>query len=94
MIRLNAFFTLKDDVTLEELKAVTDELVAKSREDEGNKGYDLYQSTTNPKVMMFCESWESQEALDKHSSAPHFNEAVPKIGAMAVDGLKIEKFEK
>ena len=44
--------------------------------------------------MMFCESWESQEALDKHSSAPHFNEAVPKIGAMAVDGLKIEKFEK
>lgn len=94
MIRLNAFFTLKDDVSLEELKAVTDELVAKSREDEGNKGYDLYQSTTDPKVMMFCESWESQEALDKHSASPHFNEAVPKIEAMAAYGLKIEQFEK
>jgi len=93
MIRLNAFFVLKDDVSLAELKTITDELVAKSRQDEGNKGYDLYQSTTDPKVMMFCESWESQEALDKHSSAPHFNEAVPKIGTMTVNGLKIERFE-
>ena len=93
MIRLNAFFILKDDASLEDLKAITDELVAKSRQDEGNKGYDLFQSTTNPKVMMFCESWENQEVLDKHSAAPHFTYAVPKIGAMAVDGLKIERFE-
>ena len=93
MIRLNAFFILKDDASVEDLKAITDELVAKSRQDEGNKGYDLFQSTTNPKVMMFCETWENQEVLDKHSAAPHFTYAVPKIGSMAVDGLKIERFE-
>ena len=52
MIRLNVFFTLKDEVSLDEVKAITDELVAKSRLDEGNKGYDLYQSTTNPRVMI------------------------------------------
>ena len=50
MIRLNAFFVLKEGVSLDELKAVTDELVAKSRQDEGNKGYDLFQSTTNPRI--------------------------------------------
>ena len=94
MIRLNAFFVLKEGVSLEEMKAVTNELVEKSRKDAGNKGYDLFQSTTNPRVMMFCESWESQEALDKHSAAPHFTYAVPKIGEMAVDGLKIERFER
>ena len=44
MIRLNVFFTLKEDVSLEQVKALSDELVAKSRQDEGNKGYDLYQS--------------------------------------------------
>lgn len=93
MIRLNAFFTLKDDVSVAEMKKITDELVAKSREDEGNKGYDLFQSTTNPKVMMFCESWENQEVLDKHSAAPHFTYAVPKLGEMTVSGLKIERFE-
>ncbi|MBR1926749.1 MAG: antibiotic biosynthesis monooxygenase [Bacteroidales bacterium] len=93
MIRLNAFFVLKEDVSLEELKAITDELVAKSRTDEGNLGYDLFQSTTNPRVMMFCESWENQEVLDKHSAAPHFTFAVPKIGEMTENGLKIERFE-
>jgi quinol monooxygenase YgiN len=93
MIRLNVFFTLKDEVSLDEVKAITDELVAKSRLDEGNKGYDLYQSTTNSRVMMFCETWESQEALDKHSNMPHFTYAVPKLNDMIVDGLHIESLD-
>ncbi len=94
MIRLNAFFTLKEGVSTEDVLAITNELVAKSRQDEGNKGYDLYQSTTNPRVFMFCETWESQEALDKHSAAPHFTSAVPALGALTADGLSIERFEK
>lgn len=90
MIRLNVFFTLKEGVCMDDVLAITNELVAKSREDEGNKGYDLYLSTTNPRVMMFCETWESQEALDKHSAMPHFTYAVPKLNDMTVDGLHIE----
>ena len=93
MIRLNAFFTAKDDADLNELLKLTTELVEKSRQDEGNKAYDRFQSTTNPRVFMFCETWENQAVLDKHSAAPHFTYAVPKIGEMAVDGLKIESFE-
>lgn len=93
MIKLNVFFVLKDDFSLEELKAVTDELVTKSRTDDGNKGYDLFQSTTNPRVMMFCETWENQEALDKHSAAPHFTSAIPMILKMAEDGFKSERFD-
>lgn len=90
MIRLNVFFTLKDDVQLSDVLEITNELVAKSRQDEGNKGYDLYQSTTNPRVMMFCETWETQADLDKHSNMPHFTFAVPKLNDMTVDGLHIE----
>lgn len=93
MIRLNAFFTLKEGVSLDEVLALTNPLVEKSRLDKGNKGYDLYQSTTNPRVMMFCESWESQEDLDVHSAAPHFTYAVPKLGELTTDGLHVEKFE-
>lgn len=93
MIRLNAFFTLKEGVSAKEVLTITRDLVAQSRQDEGNKGYDLYQSTTDPRVFMFCESWESQEALDKHSAAPHFTTAVPVLGALTADGLKIERFE-
>lgn len=93
MIRLNVFFIVKDDISLEELKAVTDELVTKSRADEGNKGYDLFQSTTNPRIMMFCETWDDQGALDKHSTAPHFTSAIPKILKMTTDGFKSERFD-
>ncbi|MCR5140511.1 MAG: antibiotic biosynthesis monooxygenase [Bacteroidaceae bacterium] len=94
MIRLNAFFTLKEGVSTDDVLAITNELIAKSRQDEGNKGYDLFQSTTDPRVFMFCESWENAEALDKHSKAPHFTSAVPALGALTADGLKIERFEK
>ncbi len=94
MIRLNAFFTLKEGASTEDVLAITNELVAKSRQDEGNLGYDLFQSTTNPKVFMFCESWADADVLDKHSNAPHFTSAVPALGALTADGLKIERFEK
>ncbi len=94
MIRLNAFFTLKEGVSTEQVLAITNELVEKSRKDEGNKGYDLFQSTTNPRVFMFCESWESQKALNQHSKAPHFTSAVPALGPLTADGLKIERFEE
>ena len=57
MIRLNAFFKVKAGVTTAQVKALADELVELSRKDEGNKGYDLFESTTQPGVFLFCESW-------------------------------------
>ncbi|MBF1604703.1 MAG: antibiotic biosynthesis monooxygenase, partial [Prevotella sp.] len=53
MIRLNAFFKVKAGVTTAQVKALTDELVELSRKDEGNKGYDLFESTTQPGVFLF-----------------------------------------
>jgi quinol monooxygenase YgiN len=94
MIRLNAFFEVKDGVTTAQVKALTDELVAKSLNDAGNKGYDLFESTTRPGTYMFCETWESDELLDKHSKAPHFTTIVPKIAALTKNGLSLERFEK
>lgn len=94
MIRLNAFFELKEGVTTEELTAITTPLVEASLKDEGCLGYGLFQSTTLPGVFMFCESWKDDECLEKHSSAPHFTYAVPKISSLTKEGLVIERFEK
>ena len=93
MIRLNAFFTAKDDADLNELLKLTTELVEKSRQDEGNKAYDLFQSATNPRVFMFCETWENQAVLDKHSAAPHFTRLVPQIEALSTEGMYLNRFE-
>lgn len=92
MIRLNVFFELKEGVTKAQVKALTDELVETSLKDEGNKGYDLFESTTREGIYMFCESWASEELLDKHLNREHFKRIVPQLSELTKNGLAIEKF--
>ena len=69
------------------------ELVAATiANDKGCLGYDFFESTTRAGVYMFCESWESADALDTHSAASHFVYHVGEIQKLAT--LKIESFEK
>lgn len=93
MIRLNAFFELSDDKSPVEATNLAIELVEKSRKDKGNIAYDLFQSTTNPSVMMFCETWADDESLQAHAASAHFTTLVPKIEALTKQGLKLERFE-
>jgi len=69
MIRLNAFFEVSEGANLEQIKSFSDELVEKSRQ---GKGYNLFRSSTNPSVYMFCESWDNEEVLNVHSKSEHF----------------------
>lgn len=95
MIRLNAFFEVKEGVTLAQVKNLTDELVEKSLQDEGNKGYDLFESTTRPGVYLFCETWESEEALSKHSKTEHFTRIVGELSKLyKEEAHTLERFEK
>ncbi len=93
MIRLNAFFQTKNDG--DRLKAIElgNELVAKSLQDKGCISYDLFKSSTRPDVMMFCETWATEEDLAAHAASEHFTRIVPLIEALTVNGLKLEKFE-
>ena len=93
MIRLNAFFELKDNISPEQVKSLAKELVDKSRKDNGNVSYDLFQSATNSQIMMFCETWKDDAVLEVHSKAPHFTTIVPQIEALTKHGLKLERFE-
>ena len=45
-------------------------------------------------MFMFCESWENDECLDKHSNAQHCTSAIPQIGLLTKAGLKIERYNK
>lgn len=93
MIRLNAFFTVKKDVEPSKVLDLARKLVEKSLKDEGCVSYGIFQSGTDKRVMMFCETWKDQETLDKHSAAPHFTTLVPQIRELTVAGLKCERFE-
>ena len=87
MIRLNVFFELKDGVTAEQVKTLTDELVAKSRFEEGNKGYDLF-------AYLFCESWENEAVLEKHKNSEHFTRLLPQLSNLIKGELSLESFTR
>lgn len=92
MIRLNVFFEVKDNDSVEQAKALSTELVNKSLKDEGNVAYDLFLSATRPLVMMICETWQNEEVLKAHMASAHFTDLVPKIEALTKNGLKLEQF--
>ena len=54
----------------------------------------LTRATAHRRKNMFCETWESDELLTKHSNSEHFTRLVPQIEALTKDGLHLERFEE
>lgn len=76
MIRINVFLTTNDRHCAE-VRMIADQLIEASLKDNGCLGYDFFQSITRPNVMMICETWEDQTALDAHQQTQHFTRLVP-----------------
>ena len=55
-------------------------LIEKSRAEEGNISYTLYQNPNEPVKFLFFEEWKSQEAIDIHFATEHFQEFDRTIG--------------
>lgn len=91
MIRLNCFFQAKRGKYNEALEAAI-LLTAKTQKHEGMISYDVFESATRKDIFMFCETWESEEALAKHSATPEFKELVGIIqscGEMKIEQLTL-----
>ena len=67
--------------------------VAASLLDEGNIAFDLMESATDSTRLLIFETWESQEALDKHSASDHFKEIVPQTSKLATTELQQMQFD-
>lgn len=90
MIRVNVFIKVEERNYPSVLEAAK-ELTAKSLKDEGCIAYDVFASATRKDVLMICETWSDEKALDAHTKTKHFVELVAKIELHAA--MKIEKFE-
>lgn len=44
--------------------------VDKIRAEEGNLRYEYYQSLDDPETILLIDSWDNQEAIDKHHATP------------------------
>ena len=81
MIKVVSKGVFYEDKTEEALK-LYEELVEKSRKEDGCISYYLFRDIENKSILTMIEEWESQDALNKHRETEHFKRLVPLIGML------------
>ena len=54
------------------VRKALEKMVAPTRAEAGNLGYDLHQGADDPSEFVLYEKWRSKAALDEHLGKPHF----------------------
>jgi quinol monooxygenase YgiN len=57
---------------VENFKALAEDLIAKSRAEEGNILYTLNVNLKDPQSLAFVEFWKDQDAHSFHRTLPHY----------------------
>ena len=86
MIKVVAKFIVQED-KIQVFKDRVEDLIEKTRQEEGNISYELYQDVNNPQVLTFIEEWQSQEALKEHMRTAHFQETVPVLEDLLIEEM-------
>lgn len=81
MVKVVAKGIYYEDKTEEAIK-MYEELVEKTRMENGCISYNLFRDTKDSSILTMIEEWESQQALDKHMKTEHFTKLVPMIGKL------------
>lgn len=90
MIRLNCFIKVdesKKEVVLEAARKLTEA----SRKQNGCVAYDVFESATRAGILLICETWADDAALQEHSDSEEFQKYVGIMRANAE--MKLEKFQ-
>lgn len=92
MIKIVAKSEVKMECRQEFLTAAA-ELVDKSRREEGNISYHLYEDMDDSCVLAFIEEWKDDAAIEKHGSSEHFQRIIPVLEGCAVHGIEITLYK-
>jgi quinol monooxygenase YgiN len=52
------------------------QLIEKTRNEEGNISYNIYQSTDDANILILQECYANAEALEEHKASVHYQETV------------------
>lgn len=58
---------------IEELKELLKSTIEESKKEEGCLMYEVFQTKSNPVEFIVIDSWESEEALNKHYETSHYS---------------------
>ena len=78
----------------QEFLDITAELIRESRNEKGNKSYNLFEDMNNPDIVTFIEEWEDEEAIRLHNESKHFKSIVPKLAELRQDGSEANKYRR
>jgi len=81
MIKVVAKSIVKKE-KIEKYKKMVDELIEKTRKEDKNIKYELYQDVDNPQVITFIEEWEDHKSLEEHMNSKHFEKIVPQLNKL------------
>ncbi|MCH5225264.1 MAG: antibiotic biosynthesis monooxygenase [Muribaculaceae bacterium] len=90
MIRINCFISVSEEKRSEVLEAAK-RLTSASQQQDGCIAYDIFESATRRNVLMICETWRDQAALDAHSNSKVFHDEVSILHSNAE--MKLETFK-
>jgi quinol monooxygenase YgiN len=70
---------------VETVKAELLKLIEPTRCEPGCIDYRLHQETTDPRVFVFYENWESMACLERHTTTPHYKSYVAALAEAIVE---------
>ena len=91
MIKIVAVMKVKAEC-VDTFKNLAKQLVAKSREEEGNVSYSLNELVGDPATLAFIEVWKDQDAIDVHNTTEHFTGILPKLGELCESAQPVNLF--
>ena len=91
MLRLNCFIKVSEDHRNEVLEAAK-RLTEASLKQEGCIAYDIFESATRQDVLMICETWKDQGALDGHTESEEFKKESKVLHEKAEVKLEMFRF--
>ena len=93
MIKIIAKILVKEEA-IEKFQKEAQELIEKSRAEEGNVTYTLNQNISNPSEHVFMEIWKDEEAIKKHNASEHFTGIFPKLAALAKEDPAVDLYKE
>lgn len=81
MIKIVAKNILKEGRKTEFVKTAQ-ELIEKSRAEEGNISYSLFEDINDENIVAFIEEWKDLKAIEFHNNTEHFKRIVPMLGEL------------
>jgi quinol monooxygenase YgiN len=86
-IRVIARFVAREGKQ-DQLRTLLQNMLAPTRVEPGCNLYDLYESNSRGRFYLY-ETWESQSALDRHITTPHFRHLQQAVGELLTEPFEV-----